>query len=172
MAVSIPAGFLVINTEPIEGRMLVADAAARKNTSTYDQYKFYHGLLVYEQDTNKLFALKDPTNVTSDSSWEELSGGSGTPGGADTQIQFNNSDAFAGSPKFIFNSTTGAANISGSFSISGSTASDIFLVKSGSLDVAKITTDGVFVLGELNPQPTAVEGGIFYSSSALYVGVV
>ncbi len=51
MAVSIPAGFLVINTDPIDGRMLVANAAERKNTSTYDQYNSFHGLAIKRTKT-------------------------------------------------------------------------------------------------------------------------
>lgn len=37
-------------------------------------------------------------------------GGSGTPGGSDTQIQFNNADAFAGDPGFTWNTSTGSLN--------------------------------------------------------------
>ena len=173
MPVSIPAGFLVINTDPIDGRMVVANASARKDGSTYTAFNSYQGLLVYEQSTDKLFALKDPSNVSSDSSWEEIGGDSGgIPGGSNTQIQFNSGSSFGGSPKLIFNESTGATTISGSLLISGSSASDIFLIKSGSVDVAKVDQNGNFVLIErTGATPTAVAGGIMYSSSAFYVGI-
>ena len=173
MAVSIPAGFLVINTDPIDGRMLVANAAERKNTSTYDQYNSFHGLLVFEQSTNKLFALLDPLNVTSDSSWEEIGSsgsGSGTPGGSNTQIQFNDGDAFGGDPRFIFEKTTGLTQLSGSLQITGST-DNIFLIKSGSVDLLRVSSSGAIVFGDLQHTPPPVVGGFFYSSSAFYVGV-
>ena len=99
-----------------------------------------------------------------------VAGGS-TPGGSDTQIQFNDGgSALGGSPRLTFNNS-GLTRLSGSFQITGSTAADIFLIKSGSIEVAKINNDGVFVLGELDPEPTAVAGGLFYSSSDFYVGI-
>ena len=100
----------------------------------------------------------------------QVAGGS-SPGGSDTQVQFNSGgSALGGSPRFTFNST-GLTRLSGSFQITSSTASDIFLVKSGSIEVAKVNNDGVFVLGEMAETPTAVEGGMYYSASAFYVGV-
>ena len=100
-----------------------------------------------------------------------VAGGGSSPGGSDTQVQFNDGgSALGGSPRFTFNNT-GLTRLSGSFQITGSTASDIFLIKSGSIEVAKVNNDGVFVLGEMETEPTAVAGGMFYSSSAFYVGI-
>ena len=97
--------------------------------------------------------------------------GGATPGGSDTQVQFNSGgSALGGSPRFTFDST-GLTKLSGSFQITSSTASDIFLIKSGSIEVAKVNNDGVFVLGEMEETPTAVEGGMYYSASAFYVGI-
>jgi len=39
-------------------------------------------------------------------SWSTVSGGGGTPGGANTQVQFNDAGAFGGSTNFTFNKTT------------------------------------------------------------------
>ena len=97
--------------------------------------------------------------------------GGATPGGSDTQVQFNDGgSALGGSPRFTFDST-GLTKLSGSFQITSSTANDIFLIKSGSIEVAKVNNDGVFVLGEMETTPTAVEGGMYYSASNFYVGV-
>ena len=42
-------------------------------------------------------------------SWvAQTAGGGGTPGGSNTQVQYNNSGNFAGSPNFTFNAATGA----------------------------------------------------------------
>jgi len=98
-------------------------------------------------------------------------GGGGTPATPLNSVQFNDNGSFGGDPRFIFEKSTGLAQISGSFHITSSTASDIFLIKSGSIEVTKVNNDGVFVLGVMNPRPAAVEGGIVYSSSAFYVGV-
>lgn len=100
------------------------------------------------------------------------SGGGGIPGGDNTQIQFNNSDAFGGSPRLTFDSATGKTTVSGSLIVSGSDSSDVFLIKSGSIDIAKVDNNGNFVLVErTGDTPTPVAGGIMYSSSAFYVGI-
>jgi len=43
-------------------------------------------------------------------------GGTGTPGGTDTQIQFNDSDVFGGDSGLLFNKTTNALTVSGAVS--------------------------------------------------------
>ena len=96
-------------------------------------------------------------------------GGSGTPGGATTQVQFNDGGAFAGSEKFTFNKTTGLTQLSGSFEITGS-VSNIFLIKSGSIDLLRMSSSGALVFGDLQHTPPPVAGGMFYSASAFYVG--
>lgn len=40
-------------------------------------------------------------------------GGNGTPGGSNTQIQYNNNGAFGGDPNFIFNQTTDTVTVGG-----------------------------------------------------------
>ena len=97
------------------------------------------------------------------------SGGSGTPGGDNTQIQFNDSDAFGGSNRFTFNKTTGLTTLTGSFEISGSD-DNIFLIKSGSVNLLRMSSSGALIFGDLQHTPSPVAGGIFYSASAFYVG--
>jgi hypothetical protein len=46
------------------------------------------------------------------------SGGGGTPGGANTQIQFNDSSTFGGSANFTFNKATGNVSLTGNVNIS------------------------------------------------------
>lgn len=46
-------------------------------------------------------------------------GGGGTPGGANTQIQFNNNGVFGGSAGLTFNNTTNAVATTGTFSATG-----------------------------------------------------
>ena len=45
----------------------------------------------------------------------------GTPGGANTTIQFNDTSTFSGSGNFTFNKTTNTVNLTGSLSVTGST---------------------------------------------------
>lgn len=51
------------------------------------------------------------------------------------------------------------------------TSSNIFLVKIEDDTKFTINNQGVTILGEQTSTPTAVEGGIYYSSSAFFVGV-
>ena len=45
--------------------------------------------------------------------WATASGGSGSPGGSDTQIQYNNAGAFAGSANFTYNATNNTLSLIG-----------------------------------------------------------
>lgn len=56
------------------------------------------------------------TDGSGNLSWITVSGGNGTPGGANTQVQFNSNGLFGGSANFTFDTTTNllsATNISG-----------------------------------------------------------
>lgn len=97
-------------------------------------------------------------------------GSSGEPGGDNTQIQFNDSDSFGGDPRLIFQKSTGLTQLSGSFQITGSD-DNIFLIKSGSVDLLRMSSSGALVFGELSHTPPPVPGGMFYSSSNFYVGI-
>jgi hypothetical protein len=77
-------------------------------------------------------------------------GGSGTPGGSDTEIQYNSTGSFAGSSGFTFNSTTGnvtiASNlVAGNASILGNTSTNRLYITTGlfwSGNGASISTSG------------------------------
>jgi|MDTG01.1.fsa_nt_gb hypothetical protein len=96
-------------------------------------------------------------------------GGSGTPGGATTQVQFNDGGAFAGSERLTFNKSTGLTKLSGSFEITGS-VDNIFLIKSGSIDLLRMSSSGALVFADLPHTPPPVAGGLYYSSGEFYVG--
>lgn len=53
------------------------------------------------------------TDTSGNGSWQ-AAGGSGSPGGADTQFQYNNGGAFGGVANLTFNDTTGAITFAGS----------------------------------------------------------
>ena len=99
-----------------------------------------------------------------------LPGSGGTPGGSPGEVQFNDGGSFGGDPRFIFAKSTGLAQLSGSLQITGSTE-NIFLIKSGSVDLLRVSSSGAIVFGDLQHTPPPVAGGFFYSSSAFYVGV-
>mgnify|MGYP003624458352 FL=1 len=64
----------------------------------------------------------------------------------------------------------GNALITGSLTITSS-LNDIFLIKSGSVDLLKMSSSGALVFADLPTAPSPVAGGMFYSSSNFYVGV-
>lgn len=80
------------------------------------------GILAYDT-TNDLLKVCDG------SAWQNAAtGGGGTPGGTDTQIQFNNAGAFDGSSNLVWNNTNsrmgiGGASLAGNYglAINGST---------------------------------------------------
>lgn len=52
-------------------------------------------------------------------------GGGGTPGGANTQVQFNNSSAFGGSANFVWNNTTSVLTVTGQITVAVGNAMSI-----------------------------------------------
>ncbi len=95
MAIILPGGFNITNNEPVDARFSVASAAARYGLSTAN---IYEGLIVYQQDSNTLWVLKDTSNSTNASGWE--------------QVVYNASDALS----LIANGDTTASVSSGSTS--------------------------------------------------------
>jgi hypothetical protein len=72
--------------------------------------------------TNQVLAKKSATDY--DTQWVTPTGtGGGTPGGANTQVQFNDSGAFGGSAKFTFNKTSGATQITGDLLLDATSSS-------------------------------------------------
>ena len=101
----------------------------------------------------------------------DFGAGQGTPGGSNTQIQFNDAGSFEGSPRLTFKKSTGFTQLSGSLQITGSSTSDFFLIKSSSFEAFKVNNEGVTVLGEYSSDPTLVDGGIMYSGSNFWLGM-
>lgn len=69
---------------------------------------------------------------------------------------------------------TGSLNVSGSFSTSGSLSidldgvNDIFSISVDGQEKVKVNTEGTLQLASQSSTPTAVAGGLFYSSSNDY----
>lgn len=77
---------------------------------------------------------------TSNINWAQFSGqSSGTPGGANTQVQYNNNGAFGGSSSLTFNSATGTLS-STIFSGSGASLTNLNAsnLASGTVDTARL----------------------------------
>ena len=91
-------------------------------------------LLIWDADGSVSGALKQiaPTNLGI--------GGSGSPGGSDTQVQFNDGGSFAGNAGLTFNKTAGSLTVAGD--VSGSPIMLVDNDQSSAGHVMKLTTDG------------------------------
>ena len=69
MAIILPGGFNITNSEPVDARISLADQSARYALSSANVYE---GLQVYQKDTNQIWVLIDTTNVGNSNGWLEL----------------------------------------------------------------------------------------------------
>ena len=95
MAIILPGGFNITNSDPVDARISLASAAARYALSSAN---IYEGLVVYQQDNNTLWVLVDTANSGNVNGWRE--------------VVFNASDALS----LIANGDTTASVSSGSTS--------------------------------------------------------
>ena len=78
------------------------------------------------------------------------SGGGGTPGGSDTQVQYNDAGAFGGDAGLVFNGTTNALTTTGLLSVNQATADTRALVLSGYSVTGSGSTNMIEITGTLN----------------------
>ena len=102
MAINLPAGFSILNNEPVDSRNIVDDQTARLSFSAANVYE---GLIVYQKDTNTIYVLTDTSNYNNVNGWTEVTSG-------DTTLQLSGSslsgDNVDGQFKtIIFDSSTG-----------------------------------------------------------------
>ena len=92
-------------------------------------------------------------------SWAAQTGGNGTPGGTNTQVQFNSNGAFGGSANFTFNTTNNTlnltnANISNVLRVLGNVQVSDNINASNIVLTTNITTSNGFVNGNLTINPS------------------
>jgi hypothetical protein len=76
MAITLPSGFKITSTDPIDSRITVADQSARLS---FSEVNVYNGLVVYQRDTEELYVLNDTGSWNVSSGWSLVgSGGSGS----------------------------------------------------------------------------------------------
>jgi hypothetical protein len=73
MAIILPSGFNITNSDPVDARFSLANQAARYALSAANIYK---GLVVFQQDDSTLFVLTDTTNVGNVNGWTQIQIGS------------------------------------------------------------------------------------------------
>jgi hypothetical protein len=69
MAIILPSGFNITNSDPVDARFSLANQSARYALSAANIYK---GLVVFQQDDSTLFVLTDTTNVGNSNGWTQI----------------------------------------------------------------------------------------------------
>ena len=69
MAIILPGGFNITNSDPVDSRFSLADQSARYALSSAN---IYEGLLVYQRDTNTLWVLTNTAQVSNENGWEQI----------------------------------------------------------------------------------------------------
>jgi hypothetical protein len=92
------------------------------------------------------------TDGTGNLAWQtSTSNGNGVPGGSNTQVQFNNSGNFGGSPFFTFNTATTTLNVAGDFTANSiEIGSGIYRFSKSNVVHASTTTTSVTALVSLD----------------------
>ena len=73
MAIILPSGFNILNNEPVDARITLADETTRYALSSANVYE---GLIVFQQDSNAIWVLTDTSNVGNSNGWTQLQIGS------------------------------------------------------------------------------------------------
>jgi hypothetical protein len=69
MAIILPGGFNITNSDPVDARFALANQSARYALSLANVYK---GLIVFQQDDSTMWVLTDTANVGNTNGWTQL----------------------------------------------------------------------------------------------------
>lgn len=69
MAIILPSGFNITNSDPVDARFSLANQSARYALSAANIYK---GLVVFQQDNSTMFVLTDTANVSNSNGWTQI----------------------------------------------------------------------------------------------------
>lgn len=225
MAITLPSGFIITNTEPVDSRLSLANQAARLALSTANVYE---GLVVYQQDTNELYVLIDASTPSSTASWQLVGSNIATGSFATTGSNTFTGDQIISGSLIVTGSITGSLFGTASWALNALTASyvsasavigldlfriitgsitasvnitpeNLFLIKSGSITYFNISSSGdteiysdkfevrnfttkqpvltvsqsivQFATHSLDPSGSTNAGSIWFTSTAMYVGL-
>lgn len=69
MAIILPGGFNITNSDPVDARFALANQTARYALSSANIYK---GLVVFQQDDSTMWVLTDTANVGNSNGWTQI----------------------------------------------------------------------------------------------------
>lgn len=192
MAIILPGGFNITNSDPVDARITVADQTARLSFSVANVYE---GLVVFQRDTNQLYVLTDSVNPENNDSWALISAaqegaalaaiaaGKGLSGGGSTGTVTVALDT--GSNHFIsgvvdlsifqqtgsYYSTTNEIQITGSLQLRKDNSGDAFALYKGDQKSFGVSSEGVLTMATQSVAPNAIAGGIYLDSEYnLHIG--
>lgn len=98
---------------------------SRDNNANASTYVGQEGRLWWDPVTNKFYASdgSTPGGIAVDSG----GGGNGSPGGSNSQVQYNQNGTFGASPNFTFNAGSNQLNVNGAISVSGNVYGNNFV---------------------------------------------
>ena len=146
MSAEIIVGFSPSTVEPIDSRLVAVDANDRLSRRTYNCNE---GLLVFQQDTDELYACIDPSNPSLDSSWMLVSGGNTASFFSTTEI------VKSGSLTIVENNT-----INNAFTVEGGTT-----LISNSITNTALTVEGATTIVNNNNTALTIEGGTIINNN-------
>ena len=131
MAIILPSGFIITNTDPIDSRITLPNSGSRY---ALPPANVYPGLTVYQQDVQITYVLINTGSVSNSSGWQALS----TAG----SNQFSGSQVITGSLT-VTEGITGSLFGTSSFALTASyvlNGGNSFSISTGSI-VASVNTD-------------------------------
>ena len=157
MPINIGAGFNPSSDEPIDSRIVVASETDRL---ALESFNCYHGLVVFQQDTNELYVCTDPGDDDTDPSWQLLLTGNIIP----------NIAPYNG--KFTVTQDLFALSVSSSqLTLNGDGINNIIIINSASNVPLIVNNEGLIVFDEFQYTPDPVSGGFLYSGSDFFIGL-
>lgn len=100
--------FILLNSSNTASYQSNSGIVTHKTSSTYAGLR-------YNQDANQWEISTDTNAAGTSGTWDAIDAGGGaiTPGGSNTNIQFNNSGSFGGDANFSFDSATNSVELDG-----------------------------------------------------------
>lgn len=128
------------------------DKKAIKGLEKFEQIGFDRAIATLQQQTS--FLINKVSNLANSIS---SGGGGGTPGGSDTQVQFNDGGAFGGDAGFTFNKTTDQLALTGPISLAQTTTNAVIIGNtsgntrgSNAIDIQRVRTTVAYVASGTN----------------------
>ena len=170
MAINTIQGYNPSTTEPIDSRIIKANASTRLAIANFDAYK---GLLVYQQDTGELYVCNNPSDPSLETSWAKVFTSTGTSGSYTGSFQGDG----AGLTNVPASGIVGlnlSRTATGSVTASVNVGATPFTIESGSFDLVSVTSAGRIAVSKsinigtpnLDPWGTGLDGSYFNNFNA------